>query len=254
MRKYITEFIGTFFLVFTIGMTVVGHKVNDDVIPPLAIGSALMVMIYAGGHISGGHYNPAVTLGVFLRGKCPITDVPFYLLAQVIGAIAAAFLVLFLKGTGSQDRGRPARRGQSVDRRVPVHVRPGLRGAERGDGQGDGGQLALRAGDRLHGHDRRVRRRRGLGGGVQPGGRHRRRDDGPGVGHERLDSPRRRLRRRGGRGLRLQVPQPRRPQEPSQPSLSAAAARAWRSVATLWRAVSSGPGEKSKTSTETQRS
>lgn len=97
MRKYVTEFIGTFFLVFTIGMTVIGTKFTDGVIPPIAIGSALMVMIYAGGHVSGGHYNPAVTLGVFLRGKCPLADVPFYMVAQVLGAIAAAFLVLFLK-------------------------------------------------------------------------------------------------------------------------------------------------------------
>jgi aquaporin Z len=100
VRKYVTEFIGTFFLVFTVGMTVVGYQPTDGVIPPLAIGSALMVMIYAGGHISGGHYNPAVTLGVFLRGKCPATDVPFYMIAQVLGALVAAFLVLFLKGSG----------------------------------------------------------------------------------------------------------------------------------------------------------
>ncbi len=99
MRKYVTEFIGTFFLVFTIGMTVVGTKFSDGVIPPIAIGSALMVMIYAGGHISGGHYNPAVTLGVFMRGRCPITDVPFYMIAQVLGGLAAAFLTLFLKGS-----------------------------------------------------------------------------------------------------------------------------------------------------------
>src|SRR3954469_20642679 len=85
MRKYVTEFIGTFFLVFTIGMTVVGHTPASGVIPPLAIGSALMVMIYAGGHISGGHYNPAVTLGVFLRGSCPASDVPAYMIAQVVG-------------------------------------------------------------------------------------------------------------------------------------------------------------------------
>src|SRR4051812_46485328 len=98
MRRYLTEFIGTFFLVFTIGMTVVGDP--PGVVPPLAIGSALMVMIYAGGHVSGGHYNPAVTLGVFLRGKCPLVDVPYYMIAQVLGALAAAFLVLFLKGQG----------------------------------------------------------------------------------------------------------------------------------------------------------
>ena len=85
MRKYIVELIGTFFLVFTVGMTAIGHLADDGVIPPLAIGSALMVMIYAGGHISGGHYNPAGTLGVFLRGRCPIADVPFYMIAQVLG-------------------------------------------------------------------------------------------------------------------------------------------------------------------------
>ena len=62
MNKYITEFIGTFFLVLTVGCSVIIG--GSGVIAPLAIGSALMVMIYAGGHVSGGHYNPAVTLGV----------------------------------------------------------------------------------------------------------------------------------------------------------------------------------------------
>ena len=65
---------------------------------PLAIGAALMVMVYAGGHISGGHYNPAVTLAVWLRGKCPTSDVPGYILSQIVAAVAAAFVVLFLKG------------------------------------------------------------------------------------------------------------------------------------------------------------
>ena len=67
MNKYIAEFIGTFFLILTIGCTVIGA--GSGVIVPLAIGAALMVMVYAGGHISGGHYNPAVTLGVLIRGK-----------------------------------------------------------------------------------------------------------------------------------------------------------------------------------------
>jgi glycerol uptake facilitator-like aquaporin len=70
MSKYLVEFIGTFFLVCTIGFTV---KLGD--MAPLAIGSILMVMIFAGGYISGAHYNPAVTLAVFLRGRCPLTDV-----------------------------------------------------------------------------------------------------------------------------------------------------------------------------------
>lgn len=57
-----------------------------------------MVMIYAGGHISGAHYNPAVTLAVWIRGKCPSSDVPGYMIAQFIAGLIAAFLVLFLKG------------------------------------------------------------------------------------------------------------------------------------------------------------
>jgi aquaporin Z len=64
---------------------------------PLAIGSALMVMIFAGGHISGGHFNPAVTLGVWLRGKCESKDVVPYMVSQWIGAVLAAFAVKFLK-------------------------------------------------------------------------------------------------------------------------------------------------------------
>jgi aquaporin Z len=56
MQKYLAEFIGTFFLVLTIGCTVVGQGAGP--LAPLAIGSALMVMIFAGGHISGGHFNP----------------------------------------------------------------------------------------------------------------------------------------------------------------------------------------------------
>jgi len=95
MNKYVVEFIGTFFLVLTIGCTVLNG--GSGVIPPLAIGSALMVMIFAGGHISGGHYNPAVTLGVWLRGKCEAKDVAPYMIFQTIGAVLAAFVVNFLK-------------------------------------------------------------------------------------------------------------------------------------------------------------
>jgi aquaporin Z len=94
MNKLITEFIGTFFLVLTIGCTVVGNAAG--VIPPLAIGFALMVMIFAGGHISGAHYNPAVTLGVTLRGKCKTSDAFGYVVAQTIGAAVAAYVVGYL--------------------------------------------------------------------------------------------------------------------------------------------------------------
>jgi len=96
MNKYLTEFIGTFFLVSTIGYTVIAPGAGD--MAPLAIGATLMVMIFAGGHVSGGHYNPAVTLAVFLRGKCPASDVVPYWIAQIAGAAVAAMIVLFLKG------------------------------------------------------------------------------------------------------------------------------------------------------------
>ena len=99
--KYLVEFIGTFFLVFTVGMAVINTAKPGDnsagAMAPLAIGSVLMVMIFAGGHISGGHYNPAVTLAVFLRGKCPLIDVLVYWVCQLAGSAAAAFLVLYLK-------------------------------------------------------------------------------------------------------------------------------------------------------------
>jgi len=96
MNKYIAEFIGTFFLVLTIGCTVMGS--GAGAFAPLAIGSALMVMIFAGGHISGGHFNPAVTLGVWIRGKCEAKDVAPYMISQIAGAVLAAFAVRFLKG------------------------------------------------------------------------------------------------------------------------------------------------------------
>lgn len=97
MKKYVMELIGTFFLVFTIGMSVLAG--GGGVIPPLAIGAVLMVMIYAGGHISGGHYNPAVTLGVWLRGRCAGKDVAPYMIFQTIGAILAGITVRYLMPT-----------------------------------------------------------------------------------------------------------------------------------------------------------
>ena len=95
MKKYLVEFIGTFFLVFTIGMTVVAPGAGD--MAPLAIGSVLAVMIFAGGHISGGHFNPAVTLGVWLRGRCATGDVAPYMAAQAAAALVASVAVKVLK-------------------------------------------------------------------------------------------------------------------------------------------------------------
>ncbi len=93
MKKYITEFIGTFFLVFVIGMAVLGGKGD---FAPLAIGSTLMVMIYAGGHISGAHYNPAVTLAVLIRGKISVAEAIIYMIVQIIGACVASLVVMYL--------------------------------------------------------------------------------------------------------------------------------------------------------------
>jgi len=95
MAKYLTEFIGTFFLVLTIGLAVVG----GTPMAPLAIGSALMIMVYAGGHISGAHYNPAVSLAILLRGKMDSKDLLPYWMAQLTGAVIAAILVQTITGT-----------------------------------------------------------------------------------------------------------------------------------------------------------
>lgn len=95
--KYLYEFIGTFFLVLTVGMTVLAPNAAGP-LAPLAIGSILAVMVYAGGHVSGGHYNPAVSLAAYLRGRLAAGDLPLYWIAQLIGGASAAFLTLYFKG------------------------------------------------------------------------------------------------------------------------------------------------------------
>jgi len=113
MKKFIVELIGTFFLVLTVGTCVVNP--DPGVIAPIAIGGVLMVMIFAGGHISGGHFNPAVTLGVAIRGRLPAAEVPSYMLAQLTGAAFAGGAVYFLKGpTQMIDTDTPFSLGQLV--------------------------------------------------------------------------------------------------------------------------------------------
>jgi aquaporin Z len=87
--KYAVEAIGTFFLVFTVGATVG----SASPFAPLAIGAALMVMIYAGGHISGGHYNPAVTLAVLVRHRIGLRDAVAYWVVQFGAGLLAAAVV-----------------------------------------------------------------------------------------------------------------------------------------------------------------
>ena len=96
MRRYLTEFVGTLFFVMTIGLAV---AVNNP-LTPIIIGCTLMVVVYMGGHVSGAHYNPAVTLALFLRNKMPRGDLLPYWAAQLLGALVGAFLAsMFLDHT-----------------------------------------------------------------------------------------------------------------------------------------------------------
>ena len=88
-RKLTVEFIGTFFLMFTVGLAVA----TAGTLAPLAIGAVLMVMVFAGGHISGGHYNPAVSTAVLLRGKLAAEEYVGYVVTQAVAAILAGLLV-----------------------------------------------------------------------------------------------------------------------------------------------------------------
>lgn len=89
MNKYLTELVGTFFLVLTIGMSA----------NPYAIGAILMAMIYMGGNISGAHYNPAVSLAVLIRGRIGAKDAVIYMIFQIIGAVIASLIIQRHGGT-----------------------------------------------------------------------------------------------------------------------------------------------------------
>jgi aquaporin Z len=91
-RKLAVEFIGTFFLVFTVGMA----SRTAGSLAPLAIGAALMVMVFAGGHVSGGHYNPAVSTAVFIRGKMMRGEYVPYVVTQIVAGVVAALVVIAL--------------------------------------------------------------------------------------------------------------------------------------------------------------
>ena len=101
MAKYVVEFIGTFFLVATVGFTVL--KPGDaGAMAPLAIGSALMVMVYAGGHVSGGHFNPAVSTGVLMRGRMALNEFGAYVATQFGAAVLAGLVVRYVGGREAQ--------------------------------------------------------------------------------------------------------------------------------------------------------
>ena len=105
MQKALAEFFGTFWLVFGgCGSAVLAAAFPDVGIGllgvSLAFGLTVLTMAYAVGHISGGHFNPAVTLGLWAGGRFEAKDIPLYIAAQVIGAIAAAF-TLYVIASGS---------------------------------------------------------------------------------------------------------------------------------------------------------
>lgn len=108
---HLTEFVGTFFLVLVIGLTVT----SASPFAPLAIGATLMVMVYMGGHISGAHYNPAITLAVWIRGKLATRDVAPYVIAQLLGATLAAYTSYVLTARTFAPRpGQTASIGQAM--------------------------------------------------------------------------------------------------------------------------------------------
>ncbi|MDG1536453.1 MAG: aquaporin [Candidatus Thalassarchaeaceae archaeon] len=89
-NKLIAEFIGTFFLALTICTAAVHGSAGEYA--PFAIAATLMVMIYGLGHVSGAHFNPAVTVGIWLRGACEKDEVAPYIAVQVIAGAAAALV------------------------------------------------------------------------------------------------------------------------------------------------------------------
>lgn len=103
-RKLGAELIGTFFLVFTVGAA--SAKTGAGALAPFAIGGVLMVMVFAGGHVSGAHYNPAVTVAIMIRGKIKSHEAFAYIVAQLAAAGAAGLLVRSIDGAGV--KGAPA--------------------------------------------------------------------------------------------------------------------------------------------------
>ena len=92
LRSALAELVGTFIFVFAI----ISAVNSGSPFTPLAIGFALMIMVYATGHISGAHLNPAVSVGVWLRGAIDLVGMLFYIVAQLVGAALAALVTFAL--------------------------------------------------------------------------------------------------------------------------------------------------------------
>lgn len=101
LRRYVVEFVGTFYLLMSIAMAV---SIGLEKFAPIAVAAVLMGMIYAGRHISGAHFNPAVTVAVYLRGKLHAGDILPYLVAQFLGGVLAVMLSgFFLQSMGADE-------------------------------------------------------------------------------------------------------------------------------------------------------
>jgi aquaporin Z len=98
-RKLVVEFVGMFLFVFTVGMAT--NKAGAGALAPLAIGSVLMVLVFAGGHVSGGHFNPAVSTAVFLRRRMAANELGAYVAAQLVAAVLAGLVVRYVGGRES---------------------------------------------------------------------------------------------------------------------------------------------------------
>jgi aquaporin Z len=99
-KKLVVEFVGMFLFVFTVGM-VTEKTTGAGSLAPLAIGSVLMILVFAGGHVSGGHYNPAVSTAVFIRGKLAANEYLAYVVTQLIAALLGGLLVNAIGGKQS---------------------------------------------------------------------------------------------------------------------------------------------------------
>ena len=98
-RKLVVEFIGTFFLVYTV-CEATNPRTGAGLLAPLAIGAVLMVMVFAGGHVSGAHYNPAVSTAVLVRGKMRPDEWVAYIVTQLIAAVIAGLIARGVSGHG----------------------------------------------------------------------------------------------------------------------------------------------------------
>ena len=144
-RKLVVEFVGMFLFMFTVGMAT--NKAGAGAFAPLAIGSVLMVMVFAGGHVSGGHFNPAVSTAVFLRRRMAGNEFAVYVVTQFVAAIIAGLVVRYVGGREAHAR-RELRK--DADRGVPLHIRARVGRLPRRDRAGNLGQLLLRARHRVH--------------------------------------------------------------------------------------------------------